>query len=154
MPLDIFPHLSSGDNYANSCPQLTVKAKSECILYKEVHFIQGRKTLSSSYILSKWQFRHHYSSVFSCCCCCFFFFVFLPFLGPLLRHIEIPRLGVQSELQLPAYARATATQDPSRVCDLHHSSQQHRILNPLGKARDRTCVPMDSSQIHFRCATT
>ena len=24
----------------------------------------------------------------------FFFFVFLPFLGPLLRHMEVPRLGV------------------------------------------------------------
>ena len=28
----------------------------------------------------------------------FFFFVFLPFLGPLPRHMEVPRLGVQSEL--------------------------------------------------------
>ena len=28
----------------------------------------------------------------------FFFFVFLPFLGPLLRHMEVPRLGVESEL--------------------------------------------------------
>jgi len=28
----------------------------------------------------------------------FFFFVFLPFLGPLPRHMEIPRLGVESEL--------------------------------------------------------
>ena len=27
-----------------------------------------------------------------------FFFVFLPFLGPLPRHVEVPRLGVQSEL--------------------------------------------------------
>ena len=27
-----------------------------------------------------------------------FFFVFLPFLGPLPRHMEVPRLGVQSEL--------------------------------------------------------
>ena len=27
-----------------------------------------------------------------------FIFVFLPFLGPLLRHMEVPRLGVQSEL--------------------------------------------------------
>ena len=25
-------------------------------------------------------------------------FVFLPFLGPLLQHMEVPRLGVQSEL--------------------------------------------------------
>ena len=28
----------------------------------------------------------------------FFFFVYLPFLGPLLQHMEIPRLGVQLEL--------------------------------------------------------
>ena len=28
----------------------------------------------------------------------FFFFVFLPFLGPLLGHMEVRRLGVQSEL--------------------------------------------------------
>ena len=28
----------------------------------------------------------------------FFFFVFLPFLGPLLRHMEVPRLGVKLEL--------------------------------------------------------
>ena len=33
--------------------------------------------------------------------------------------------------------------------DLQHSSRQHRILNPLSKARDRTCVLMDASQIHF-----
>ena len=27
----------------------------------------------------------------------FFFFVFLPFLGPLPQHMEVPRLGVESE---------------------------------------------------------
>ena len=27
----------------------------------------------------------------------FFFFVFLPFLGPLPRHMEVPRLGVKLE---------------------------------------------------------
>ena len=40
-----------------------------------------------------------------------------------------------SELQLPAYATATATWDPSRVHP-HHSSQQCRILNPLSEVRD------------------
>ena len=29
------------------------------------------------------------------------------------------RLGVQSELQLPAYPTATATRDPSCICDLY-----------------------------------
>ena len=31
---------------------------------------------------------------------------------------------------------ATATPDPSHVCDLHHSSLQHQIPNPLSKAKD------------------
>ena len=67
--------------------------------------------------------------------------------------MEFPRLGVELELQLPAYTTATATQDPSCVCDLHHGSQQHQILNPLSKARDRTCVLMVTNCIGFRCAT-
>ena len=49
---------------------------------------------------------------------------------------EVPRLGVKSELQLPAYTTATAMQDPSRIYDLHHSSWQCCILNLLRKARD------------------
>ena len=39
-----------------------------------------------------------------------------------LRHMEVLRLGVELGLQLPAYAIATATPDPSLICDLHHSS--------------------------------
>ena len=68
---------------------------------------------------------------------------FLSFLRPYQRHMEVPRLGVQSELQLPAYARATATWDPSRICDLQHSSWQRQILNPLSRVRDPTCILMD-----------
>ena len=67
--------------------------------------------------------------------------------------MEVPRLGVKSEIQLPVYTTATATQDPSRVCDLHHSSWQHQILNPLSEARDRTRHPMVPSWIRFCCAT-
>ena len=33
--------------------------------------------------------------------------------------MEVPSLGVESELQLPAYATATAAQDPSCVYNLH-----------------------------------
>ena len=36
----------------------------------------------------------------------------LVFLGPHLWHMEVPKLGIESELQLPAYATAIATQDP------------------------------------------
>ena len=37
--------------------------------------------------------------------------------------------------------------------DLHHSSQQHRIPDPLSKARDQTSILMDTSQIRCCCAT-
>ena len=47
-----------------------------------------------------------------------------------LWHMEVPRLGVESELKLLAYTIATATSDPSHIYDLHHSSQQRAILNP------------------------
>ena len=76
------------------------------------------------------------------------------FLGLHQRHMEVPRLGVKSELQLPAYTTATAILDPSHVCDLYHSSRQHQILNLLSEARDRTHELMVPSWIHFRCATT
>ena len=55
----------------------------------------------------------------------FFFFVFL---GPHPQHMEVPRLGVESELWLLAYATATALPDLSCTCDLHHSSRQCRSL--------------------------
>ena len=45
-------------------------------------------------------------------------FFFLFFLGPHLQHMEIPRLGVESELQLLATATATATTDLSHICNL------------------------------------
>ena len=78
----------------------------------------------------------------------FFFFFFFPFfLGLHSRHMEVPRLGVKSELQLLAYTTATAIQDLSCICKLHHSSQQRQILNPLNEARDRTSVPMDASRV-------
>ena len=56
------------------------------------------------------------------------------FLGLHLQLMEVPRLGVELELQIPGYTTATATPDPSRFRDLHHSSQQ--CCFPLSKARD------------------
>ena len=68
--------------------------------------------------------------------------------------MEIRRLGVESELQLLVYTTAIATQDLSRICDLHHSSWQRWILNPLSGARDGTGNLMVPSPIRFHCATT
>ena len=39
-----------------------------------------------------------------------------------------------------AYTTAIGTLDPSLLCDLCCSMQQHQILNPLSKARDQTCI--------------
>ena len=61
--------------------------------------------------------------------------------------MEIPRLGVESELQLLAYTTATTMPDPSHICSLHHSSGQCRILNPLSEARDQTCILVDTSWV-------
>ena len=72
-----------------------------------------------------------------------YFFIF--FLGPHLQDMEVPGLGVESELQLLAYTTAIAMPDPSCVCDIHHSSRQRRILNPL--ARDGTRILMNISCI-------
>ena len=77
----------------------------------------------------------------------FVFFLWLP-----LWYMEVPRLGVEWETQLPAYITTTATQDSSSVCDLHHSSWQSQLLNPLSEARNQTSILMDTSQIHFRWA--
>ena len=69
--------------------------------------------------------------------------------------MKAPRLGV-------GWIGATAAslhhshrewQDPSCVCDLHHSSQQCQIPNPLSKARDRTRILIDISWLHVHCAT-
>ena len=69
--------------------------------------------------------------------------------------MEVPRLGVKSELQVPAYATATAILDLSRVCNLHHSSWQGWwILNPLSEAKDQICILMNASQIRFYWAMT
>ena len=79
---------------------------------------------------------------------CFNIYIYI-FLGLHSQHMEVPRLGAELELQMPAYATATAAQDPSCVCNLHHSSCQHQMLNPLSKARDPTCSLMDVSWIRF-----
>ena len=76
---------------------------------------------------------------------CFCLFVFS---GLQLWQIEVLRLGVKLELQLLACATATAMQDLSHNCDVHHSSWQHQILNPLSKARDQTLFFTDTSLSH------
>ena len=81
-----------------------------------------------------------------------YLFIYL-FLGTHPWHVEDPRLHVELELLLPAYATAIATQDPSRICtytaahgntrSLTHwarpgiaPSYTSQVLKPLSHNRD------------------
>ena len=70
--------------------------------------------------------------------------------------MEIPGLGVnqiRATAASLAYTTATATWDPSHICNLHHSSQQQWILNPLCEARDWTCILTNTSWAPYRWGT-
>ena len=84
---------------------------------------------------------------------CFVLYCFVGFLGPHPWHMIVPRLGVESELQLLVCIIATATPDPSRICNVHDSSWQCQILNPMSGARDQTHILLDTSQVHYHWAT-
>ena len=43
--------------------------------------------------------------------------------------------------------------NPSCIWDLHHSSLHHWILNPLSRARDPTCVLLDTRRVCYCPAT-
>ena len=68
----------------------------------------------------------------------------LSFLWPHPWHMEVPRLGAESELQPSAYATATVMPDPRHVCDLHHGSGQCWILNPLSGGQGSNLCPCGS----------
>ena len=76
----------------------------------------------------------------------FFFFCFL---GLQVRHMEVPRLGVELELQRPAYPTATPMPELNPIFNLHHSLRQRQSLNSLSGAGDRICILMDTSRVHF-----
>ena len=71
------------------------------------------------------------------------FFLFF-FLWLYLQHMEVPGLGIESQLYLPAYATARATPDLSHIRDLCCSLQQCQVLNPLSEARDQICILLDT----------
>ena len=65
--------------------------------------------------------------------------------------MEVPRPGVESELQLPDYVIATAAPDPSHTTAATHTTAQGNAgsFNTLSKARDQTRVLMDASQVRY-----
>ena len=78
----------------------------------------------------------------------FFFFFFLLFSAAPTAYGSSQVRG-QIGAAVPAYmtAHSHATSKPN--CDLHHSSQQLRILDPLSEARDRTLILMDASWVCY-----
>ena len=56
--------------------------------------------------------------------------------------MQVPRLGVEPELQLQAYTTATTKPDLSHLCNLHlqliHILHQCQIFNPLSEVKDLT----------------
>ena len=99
------------------------------------------KVLRNNEIIFQWgyTFLHFYQQ--------FILFYFVFFFRAAPTALKILRLGVESELQLPVCATATATLDPSHICDPHHSSQQYWFLNPLSKARNWTRIITDTSWV-------
>ena len=62
--------------------------------------------------------------------------------------MEDPRLGVESELQLLAYARATAAQDPATSVTYTTAHGNARSLTHGARPGDQTHVLTDASQVH------
>ena len=108
-------------------------------------------------IYSEWIMLHKYLPMLPHIYSCPLYNADFFFLGSHLQHLQVPRLMVELELQLPAYVTDiaiqeshttdTATWDPSSLRDLHHSSWQYQILNPLNEARDRAHTLMDPSWV-------
>ena len=79
-----------------------------------------------------------------------FFFFSLPFCHFLGRSRSIWRFPGWGRIGAVAAGlhQSHSNEGLSRICDLHHSSQQRRIPNPRSKARDRTWNLMIPSRIH------
>ena len=88
--------------------------------------------------LLQWSINKNYMIIY--------LFVYL-FLGPHLQHMEVPRLGVKSKLQL--LACTTAMQDPtcSATCTTTH-------VNIRSLTTDPTLILMDPCKVRFHWART
>ena len=63
--------------------------------------------------------------------------------------MEIPRLGVESELQLPDYSTATAMAGSEPHLQPTPQLMATQILKLLGEARDLTCILMNPRWVHY-----
>ena len=93
-------------------PQLLIDLTRGEAVWIIVIFVGSFKIMNSIFLMCIRLFR------FSASSCVFYFNFFLVFLGPHPRHMEVARLGVESELQLLACTTATAMRDLSLDCNL------------------------------------
>ena len=77
----------------------------------------------------------------------FIFFLSFFFLGLYVHHMEVPRLGIEFELQLLAYTTAMAAPDTRCIynfCCSLWQCWQCWMFNPLSEARDQTCILIET----------
>ena len=74
----------------------------------------------------------------------YFYFLIFAFLRPHPRHMDIPRLGVQSELQLSACTTAMGSEPCLRPTPQLTATQDPR---PLSEARDQALILMEPSRV-------
>ena len=85
---------------------------------------------------------------------CMWFIFFVGGGGTPVEHGSSQARGSNQSCSCQPTPQPQQRGNPSWVFDLHHSSCQFWIPNPLSEARDRTQILMDISWIHFCCATT
>ena len=63
--------------------------------------------------------------------------------------MQVPRLNVELQLQLPACATATAMPDLSCICNYTTAHGNAGSLTPLSEARDGTRILMGTSGVCY-----
>ena len=79
----------------------------------------------------------------------FFCFVLLCFLGPHPQHMEVPRLVVKSELQLPLMPQPQQQKIWAISVTYTTAHGNAGFFNPLSKAGDQTHILLDTSWFRF-----
>ena len=105
------------------------------------------------------KFHFIYSFIFYFCLRTFIFiylFIYFYLLFCLLRATPAAHGGSQARGPIGAAVASLhhSHSNPSHICNLHHSSWQCQILNPLRKAKDQTRNLMVPRQICFHRAMT
>ena len=110
-----------------SCPQLHPREEVVTIIHiSQSPSKAGRKTSSFYFYFKKT-------------------FFFCLFRAAPMAHGSSHAAGWIGAAAAGLYHSHTKTRSEPCICDLHHSSRQHHILNPLSEARGRKCILLDTS---------